>query len=115
MVCISAYFTAGRAKQLSMFHNRIAQLQEQKEDLDARKPKMNAIEYDQMDAALEGELSRWSSELAPRQEPIEYSFYVLALMVGLVMGGIQSAQPVDLFKADAGNQRIPPPILAITI
>ena len=39
---------------------------------------------------LEGELSRWEAELAPRQGPIEYSFYLLALAVGLVMGGIQS-------------------------
>jgi UMF1 family MFS transporter len=28
--------------------------------------------------------------LRPRQAPIEYSFYALALAVGLVMGGIQS-------------------------
>ncbi|HEV3412496.1 MAG TPA: MFS transporter [Puia sp.] len=90
MVCISAYLTAGRAERLSVFHDRIAQLQQQKEDLEARKLKMNATEYDQQDAVLEGELSRWKYELTPRQEPIEYSFYILALMVGLVMGGIQS-------------------------
>jgi UMF1 family MFS transporter len=90
MVCISAFLTAGRAERLSVFHDRIAKLQEQKEDLEARKAKMNATEYDQEDAALEGELSRWKYELTPRQEPIEYSFYALALMVGLVMGGIQS-------------------------
>jgi len=90
MVCISAYLTAGRAERLSVFHDRIAQLEQQKEDLEARKLKMNATEYDQQDAVLEGELSRWKYELTPRQEPIEYSFYILALMVGLVMGGIQS-------------------------
>jgi MFS transporter, UMF1 family len=39
---------------------------------------------------LEGEISRWEAELAPKQGPIEYSFYLLALAVGLVMGGIQS-------------------------
>jgi UMF1 family MFS transporter len=90
MVCISAYLTAGRAEKLSIFHDRIAQLQQQKEDLDARRAKMNAAEYDMQDATIEGELSRWKLDLAPRQEPIEYSFYMLALMVGLVMGGIQS-------------------------
>ena len=29
-------------------------------------------------------------ELEPKQTPIEYSFYALAIAVGLVMGGIQS-------------------------
>ncbi len=51
---------------------------------------MDAGEYDLQDATIEAELSRWQLALAPRQEPIEYSFYVLALTVGLVMGGIQS-------------------------
>lgn len=90
MVCVSAYLTAGRAERLSVFHERIAQLEQQKEDLEARKAKMNATEFDEQDATVEAELSRWKLDLAPRQEPIEYSFYVLALTVGLVMGGIQS-------------------------
>jgi UMF1 family MFS transporter len=89
-VCISAYLTAGRAERLTGFHDHIAQLQQQKKDLDARKATMNATEYDQQDATIEAELSRQKYELAPQQEPIEYSFYVLALMVGMVMGGIQS-------------------------
>jgi len=90
LVCVSAYLTAGRAERLTAFHERIAQLEQQKEDLEARRVAMNADEFDQQDAAIEGELSRWKLDLAPRQEPIEYSFYMLALMVGLVMGGIQS-------------------------
>jgi UMF1 family MFS transporter len=90
MVCISAYLTAGRAEKLSVFHDRIAQLQQQKEDLEARKSTMSAGDFDLQDAIIEGELSRWKLDLSPRQEPIEYSFYVLALTVGLVMGGIQS-------------------------
>jgi len=90
MVCISAYLTAGRAERLTVFHDRIAQIQQQKEDLEARRATMNADEYDRQDAVLEGELSRCKLDLAPRQEPIEYSFYMLALVVGLVMGGIQS-------------------------
>jgi len=90
MVCISAYLTAGRAERLGIFHDKIAQLKQQKEDLDARKAKMNADDYDLQDATIAAELSRWQLALAPRQEPIEYSFYVLALTVGLVMGGIQS-------------------------
>jgi UMF1 family MFS transporter len=90
MVCVSAYLTAGRAERLSVFHDRIAQLEQQKEDLEARKAKMNATEFDEQDATVEAELSRLKLDLAPQQEPIEYSFYVLALTVGLVMGGIQS-------------------------
>jgi UMF1 family MFS transporter len=90
MVCISAYLTAGRAERLSVFHGRIAQLEQQREDLEARKAKMNATEFDEQDATVEAELSRWKLDLAPLQEPIEYSFYILALTVGLVMGGIQS-------------------------
>jgi UMF1 family MFS transporter len=90
MVCISAYLTAGRAERLTVFHDRIAQIQQQKEELEARRATMNGDEYDRQDAVLEGELSRWKLDLAPRQEPIEYSFYMLALVVGLVMGGIQS-------------------------
>ena len=90
LVCVSAYLTAGRAERLGVYHEKIAQLEQQKEDLEARKGTMSADEFDQQDAITEGELSRWKLDLAPRQEPIEYSFYMLALMVGLVMGGIQS-------------------------
>lgn len=90
MVCVSAYLTAGRAEHLSIYHDRIAQLHQQQDDLHARKGTMDAMEYDRLDAQTEARLSQLKYELAPRQEPIEYSFYVLALMVGLVMGGIQS-------------------------
>jgi UMF1 family MFS transporter len=90
LVCVSAYLTAGRAEKLRVYHDKIASLRLQKEDLEARKATMNAAEFDTRDATVEGELSRWRQDLAPQQEPIEYSFYVLALMVGLVMGGIQS-------------------------
>lgn len=90
LVCISAYLTAGRAEKLEIFYTRITELQQQKKDLEANKAKMNEADYDLQDATVEGELSRWKLDLAPRQEPIEYSFYTLALMVGLVMGGIQS-------------------------
>ena len=90
MICISAYMTAGRAENLKDFHERIAELTQQKEDLLARRAKMDVAAFDKEDAYVEGELSRWKMDLAPHQQPIEYSFYVLALAVGLVMGGIQS-------------------------
>lgn len=90
MICVSAYMTAGRAENLKDFHERIAELTQQKEDLLARRAKMDVAAFDKEDAYVEGELSRWKMDLAPHQQPIEYSFYVLALAVGLVMGGIQS-------------------------
>ena len=90
LVCISAYLTAGRAEKLTVFHDQIAQLQQQSKDLQARKASLSSADYDLQDATIEGELSRARLDLAPQQQPIEYSFYMLALMVGLVMGGIQS-------------------------
>ena len=90
MICVSAYMTAGRAENLKDFHDRIAELQQQKEDLLAKRAQMDVTAFDKEDAYVEGELSRWKMDLAPHQQPIEYSFYVLALAVGLVMGGIQS-------------------------
>jgi MFS transporter, UMF1 family len=101
-ICVAAYTTAGMAERLKLFHDRISELKQQKEDLAARKaaahvnitdPNANqatASTFDAEDARIEGELSRWKHDLAPHQQPIEYSFYVLALGVGLVMGGIQS-------------------------
>jgi MFS transporter, UMF1 family len=90
LVCVSAYMTAGMAENLKPFHEKIAELKQQKEDLLAQKARLNAADFDRQDATIEAELSHWKFDLAPHQEPIEYSFYALALTVGLVMGGIQS-------------------------
>jgi UMF1 family MFS transporter len=90
MICVSAYMTAGQAEHLKDFHDKIAELKQEREDLLAKRSQMEAADFDKQDAYVEGELSRWKMDLAPHQEPIEYSFYLLALGVGLVMGGIQS-------------------------
>jgi UMF1 family MFS transporter len=90
LICVSAYITAGQAENLRPFHDRIGELQRQKEDLLAKKGQMTPAAFETADANVEGELSRWKHDLQPHQEPIEYSFYLLALGVGLVMGGIQS-------------------------
>jgi UMF1 family MFS transporter len=90
LICVSAFITAGQAEHLKPFHEKIAELQQQKEDLQAKKGQMGAPAFDAADAGVEAELSRWRHDLEPHQEPIEYSFYLLALGVGLVMGGIQS-------------------------
>ena len=89
-ICVSAYITAGMAENLHDFHARIAELKQQREDLTARKATMSAADFDKATAEVEGRLSREELDLEPHQQPIEYSFYVLALGVGLVMGGIQS-------------------------
>jgi UMF1 family MFS transporter len=90
LLCVSAWLTASQAEHLKLFHDKIAELQQQKEDLLAKRAQMSAADFDIQDAKTEAELSRWKHDLAPHQEPIEYSFYALALGVGLVMGGIQS-------------------------
>jgi UMF1 family MFS transporter len=97
VICISAYITAGMAEPLKPYHERIALLKQEKETFNARKTLAAARDstaiVNALDAAegkVEAELSRMNLTLAPKQAPIEYSFYVLALAVGLVMGGIQS-------------------------
>ncbi len=89
-ICISAYITAGMAEHLHDFHERITSIQQEKEDIAARKASLSADEYDRASANVEARLSREELDLEPHQRPIEYSFYALALGVGLVMGGIQS-------------------------
>jgi len=95
LVCISAWLTAGMAEPLKPFHEKIAALEQQKNALKAKEAKAahdgsSVNNYDVEEGRIEGELSKWKADLAPRQGPIEYSFYLLALAVGLVMGGIQS-------------------------
>jgi UMF1 family MFS transporter len=90
MICISAYVIAGKAESLKGFHDKIAGLKQEKEEWVARKTQMPSEEFDRKDASLEAELSHAEMDLAPHQQPIEFSFYALALGVGLVMGGIQS-------------------------
>jgi len=89
-ICVAAYITAGMAENLHDFHERIASIKQEKEDLAARQNSLSAADYDKASANVEARLSREELDLEPHQRPIEYSFYVLALGVGLVMGGIQS-------------------------
>ena len=97
IICVSAYITSGMAEPLKPYHERIEFLQKEISEFNARKTKAAAMDstavVNALDAAegkLEAELSRTTLTLAPKQTPIEYSFYALALAVGLVMGGIQS-------------------------
>lgn len=114
LICVAAYWTAGLAAPLKPYHEKIEALQHLKERLKDRKayvlanaghtgsgpvdsailsPKDAQTVLANIDAAegkVEAELSQWEAALAPKQGPIEYSFYLIALAVGLVMGGIQS-------------------------
>ena len=84
LICVAAYTTAQRAEALKPFKEKIAALDKQKEEL----VKRNASDAEA--GQVEGQLSQAHLEMEPLQTPIEYSFYALALGVGLVMGGIQS-------------------------
>ena len=86
-ICVAAYETANFADRLRPYYDRIEVLKEQKEALEARQP---TVSYETQLGKTEAELVLLKLDLAPRQAPIEYSFYALALAVGLVMGGIQS-------------------------
>jgi len=97
IICISAYITAGMAEPLKPYHDSIDLLRQEKAAFQTRRAQAAAKDstavVNALDAAegkIEAELSRVSVTLGPKQAPIEYSFYILALAVGLVMGGIQS-------------------------
>jgi MFS transporter, UMF1 family len=80
VICVAAFMTAGKAEALKPEHEQIDLLKKAKKDAG---PNANTASLDQQIKAAE-------DDLAPRQTPIEYSFYILAVAVGLVMGGIQS-------------------------
>jgi UMF1 family MFS transporter len=90
LICVSAYITAGMAENLHDFHERIASIKQEKEDLAGRKATMSSDDFDKASHDVEARLLHEEHDLEPHQRPIEYSFYVLALGVGLVMGGVQS-------------------------
>jgi MFS transporter, UMF1 family len=83
VICIAAFKTANLAEPLQSMHAKIKDLKSEK--LTATEAN-NTIDTLRLDA----ELHSLETELAPKQTPVEYSFYGLAIAVGLVMGGIQS-------------------------
>lgn len=82
VVCVAAYETATLAEPLRPNHERIDALKKQKQELPATDLAATA--------RIDSEIKAEKDDLAPRQKPIEYGFYGLAIAVGLVMGGIQS-------------------------
>jgi UMF1 family MFS transporter len=83
-ICIAAYWTAGKAEALQPEYTKIELLKKQHDDA------IKDTTYATVTADLDTQIKTAEEAMAPRQQPIEYSFYVLAMAVGLVMGGIQS-------------------------
>jgi MFS transporter, UMF1 family len=88
LICVAAYQTANFASRLDPYYKQIAALQLEKRWVAAKAHSPASAEA--QTGSLEAEISKIKMEMGPRQTPIEYSFYALALAVGLVMGGIQS-------------------------
>ena len=83
LICIAAFKTANLAEPLQSLHITIKDLRTEKLEAEDIKNTMAITRID-------SELSAKEKELEPKQTPIEYCFYGLAIAVGLVMGGIQS-------------------------
>jgi MFS transporter, UMF1 family len=83
VICIAAFKTANLAEPLQTLHAKIKDLKSEKADAAEVN---NTVIISRIDA----ELTSLENELKPKQTPVEYSFYGLAIAVGLVMGGIQS-------------------------
>lgn len=82
-ICVAAFRTATAAESLHGFHEKINTLKTQQKIAPQGNNTLSA-------ASLENEIQVLQKELQPKQQPIEYNFYMLAIAVGLVMGGIQS-------------------------
>ena len=82
LICIAAFATANRAEPLQSAHQAIKKL-EISQELSTEKGLAPQ-------PSITAEITQLKAALAPKQAPIEYRFYGIAIAVGLVMGGIQS-------------------------
>jgi MFS transporter, UMF1 family len=83
VICVAAFRTATAAESLHTFHEKI-------NDLKGQQKAAVGNSDASLTTSLENEIQVLQKELQPKQQPIEYNFYMLAIAVGLVMGGIQS-------------------------
>lgn len=83
LICMAAFKTASMAEPLQPAHAAIKALKNDAAAANENKETATAV-------MIEKRIELLEKELAPEQTPIEYSFYLLAVAVGLVMGGIQS-------------------------
>lgn len=77
-VCISAFAVSKQAKVLRPYTEKIIMLEKQKEADNTQKEE------------IDKQIEVVRNEMQPLQKPISYEFYIIATVVGLVMGGVQS-------------------------
>lgn len=78
VVCVSAFAVSNQAKVLKPYTEQITAFEKQKEDDNASKEEIN------------NKIEAVRNQMRPLQKPVSYEFYIIATVVGLVMGGIQS-------------------------
>jgi MFS transporter, UMF1 family len=83
VICFAAFTTATNAESLQPAHAAIQKLKDEKT---VATTQSNTAQIE----ILDKQILQLQKELEPKQTPIEYGFYLLAVAVGLVMGGIQS-------------------------
>ena len=78
VVCISAFAISKQAKVLKPFTEKITVLEKQRDVPNISREEINK------------QIGIVREQMKPIQTPISYEFYIVATIVGLVMGGIQS-------------------------
>lgn len=81
IICLAAFFTANMAAPLNPYHDKVHEMEKEKELLPETSTALTAKQQ---------EIDTYSASFQHMQAPVEYCFYALAIGVGLVMGGIQS-------------------------
>ncbi|MFL5773980.1 MAG: MFS transporter [Flavisolibacter sp.] len=84
LICVCAYKIATMAEPIRPAIAKIEVLEKQKKILEKNSPNSSEI------GNIDTQIRAIKTDIEPKQKPIEYGFYGLALAVGLVMGGIQS-------------------------
>ena len=78
VVCFSAFAISRQAKVLKPYTSQIVSLEKQKEA------------SGDSDGSIAKQITVVREQMKPFEKPISYEFYLVATVVGLVMGGIQS-------------------------
>ncbi len=86
-ICFAAYGIATGSEPLKPYFEQIDQFKIEKESYKGNIAKPGNSE---LVASIGTKIEALKKEVEPKQTPVEYQFYLLAVAVGLVMGGIQS-------------------------
>lgn len=91
LVCLSAYSIATKAEPLKPYFDKIDLLKSERLTIVEKYiGNISNLKNNAELNILNTEIDKIQETVSPLQTPIEYSFYLLAIAVGLVMGGIQS-------------------------